>query len=396
MVRPALALMAAMCVLGVLAERAAAADPQPSCGEVVTASVTLTQHVADCPGDGLIVGASDITIDLAGHTVSAAGPDLCDGPCTGIENSAGYDRVRIVNGTVAGFGEGVLFDGADGGTLSNLAVGGGSYGGAGVAVALLRSDRTAVDGVRAQGGDPAVLISDADANTITGSDIDGGVAIRVGDGLRITAGSDGTRVRDTKIDGEHFGFDVLGSDTTLSNVDASAYGGNIVREAMRTRVVGSHLGGGQASGLRVLQAQSTTIEGNEIDGYNPLSVADSTDTTITRNHVSGAFFDTPNIEISGGAGTVLRRNVVAGGAGDGIYVGESALGVLLFKNIARAMSDDGIDVRSSDTVIRRNTAYDNGDLGIEAVDGATDGGGNRAYGNGNALQCVGVRCRSRP
>ena len=34
-------------------------------------------------------------------------------------------------------------------------------------------------------------------------------------------------------------------------------------------------------------------------------------------------------------------------------------------------------------------ANDNGDLGIEAVSGVTDGGGNRARGNGNPAQCVG-------
>jgi hypothetical protein len=35
---------------------------------------------------------------------------------------------------------------------------------------------------------------------------------------------------------------------------------------------------------------------------------------------------------------------------------------------------------------------DNGDLGIEAVLGVIDGGGNRAHANGNPLQCVGVIC----
>jgi hypothetical protein len=33
------------------------------------------------------------------------------------------------------------------------------------------------------------------------------------------------------------------------------------------------------------------------------------------------------------------------------------------------------------------------DLGIEAVAGVLDGGGNRALGNGNPLQCLKVVCR---
>jgi hypothetical protein len=37
----------------------------------------------------------------------------------------------------------------------------------------------------------------------------------------------------------------------------------------------------------------------------------------------------------------------------------------------------------------------NADLGIEAL-GVTDGGGNRANGNGNPLECVGVACTPAP
>jgi hypothetical protein len=33
-----------------------------------------------------------------------------------------------------------------------------------------------------------------------------------------------------------------------------------------------------------------------------------------------------------------------------------------------------------------------GDLGIEAVAGVTDGGGNKVSGNGNPLQCTNVFC----
>jgi hypothetical protein len=45
------------------------------------------------------------------------------------------------------------------------------------------------------------------------------------------------------------------------------------------------------------------------------------------------------------------------------------------------------------TTIRKNTANRNGDLGIEAYDGAIDGGDNKAHGNGNPLQCLNVVCR---
>src|ERR671912_516761 len=45
----------------------------PSCGQVITQNVILTSNLNCADSDGLIVGASDIVIDLNGHTIS--GPD---------------------------------------------------------------------------------------------------------------------------------------------------------------------------------------------------------------------------------------------------------------------------------------------------------------------------------
>jgi parallel beta-helix repeat protein len=77
---------------------------------------------------------------------------------------------------------------------------------------------------------------------------------------------------------------------------------------------------------------------------------------------------------------------------DGIRVEAEASGTLLRANVATRNRDDGIDVNSPATTVTSNVANNNTDLGIEAVAGVTDGGGNRARGNGNPAQCVGVRC----
>ena len=57
--------------------------------------------------------------------------------------------------------------------------------------------------------------------------------------------------------------------------------------------------------------------------------------------------------------------------------------------------DDGIDVRSDKVALVANRASSNFDLGIEAIAGVLDGGGNRAFGNGNPLQCVNIACRRK-
>jgi hypothetical protein len=63
------------------------------------------------------------------------------------------------------------------------------------------------------------------------------------------------------------------------------------------------------------------------------------------------------------------------------------------RNFTLGNGDDGVDSDSTFNTIARNVGVRNGDLGIEAVAGVTDGGGNRAFANGNPLQCVVVVCR---
>jgi hypothetical protein len=56
--------------------------------------------------------------------------------------------------------------------------------------------------------------------------------------------------------------------------------------------------------------------------------------------------------------------------------------------------DDGINITAPDTVLANNHADRNADLGIQAVPGTADRGGNTAHTNGNPLQCVEVACNS--
>ena len=81
-------------------------------------------------------------------------------------------------------------------------------------------------------------------------------------------------------------------------------------------------------------------------------------------------------------------------AGDGIFaLAEAAGAVLELNHVTGSRDDNGIDVEGTSVTITRNKALHNGDLGIEAPDGVIDGGGNRARGNRNRLQCTGVNCR---
>src|SRR5207247_10641893 len=91
----------------------------------------------------------------------------------------------------------------------------------------------------------------------------------------------------------------------------------------------------------------------------------------------------------------VRANLASqnrGSAGDGIFVSAGSSGNRIEDNLATFNSDDGIDVDEPTTTIANNTANNNDDLGIEAVAGVRDGGGNMAQGNGNLAQCLNVNC----
>jgi parallel beta-helix repeat protein len=89
---------------------------------------------------------------------------------------------------------------------------------------------------------------------------------------------------------------------------------------------------------------------------------------------------------------VFARNVANSSLADGIVVAGNATATVLKGNTASENGDDGIRVDAAETTLTRNTANFNRDLGIEAVPGVIDGGGNRARGNGNPLQCTNVAC----
>ncbi len=71
------------------------ADPRCT---VVTADVRLSADLLDCPGSGLVIAASGITIDLAGHTVAGTGSgagidnsgDCAPGPCRAAATIIGF------------------------------------------------------------------------------------------------------------------------------------------------------------------------------------------------------------------------------------------------------------------------------------------------------------------
>jgi parallel beta-helix repeat protein len=93
----------------------------PSCGQVITQNVLLTSNLNCADSDGLIVGASDIVIDLNGHTIS--GPDVDSQEKTSSKVGVmipNMNNVVVQDGTIQGFQAGILMTGSQNVELSNI------------------------------------------------------------------------------------------------------------------------------------------------------------------------------------------------------------------------------------------------------------------------------------
>ena len=208
-----------------------------------------------------------------------------------------------------------------------------------------------------------------------GHTIDG---IDVGVGVDNTAGYDNVTIKNGRI--RQF-------DTGVSLDNASQ---NRLRELFV-----SH----NSEGIVLFNSESNQIERNIISDNNNTGITltmASNDNRIDRN----SSVDNVNFGIAveqNSNDNRIRRNTASDNQNSGIFVQDNSAGTLIEDNATNRngmMFEHGIQVANNNpaTILRNNTANNNADLGIFAEAGVTDGGGNRATGNGNALQCMNVTC----
>ena len=163
-----------------------------ACGTTITANTTLHSNIGPCSGDGIIIGANNITLNLNGHEIFGT-------PGDGGGNQAGIrvpfkSGVSIVGksqrgqsaGTVRGFDAGVFVNGGSANTVRNLVVrdnigplDSNSLLGDGIVV-FKSPDNQIVDNVVRNNGrfdGIGVLGLGANNNTIRGNIVEGNVGI---------------------------------------------------------------------------------------------------------------------------------------------------------------------------------------------------------------------------
>ena len=355
------------------------------CGDTITTDTKLDRDLVNCPNNGIVIGADNITLDLNGHTIDGddALVDPCPGFCDeGVDNTAGHNGVTIEGGSIQEFARGVIVLGASGTRLRHLSVANNTFIGITVGDDSARS-RIEGNSITDNGlVGLALFASPRGGNRVERNRVSGSGEI----GLLVEDAAGNRITKNTFSDNVEVGMLILGDHNQASRNRVLRNGDGMIIVGNDNAITWNH----------VTDAPGCPQDGEVGCGFG-ISFEGGAGNLIAHNFVTGARNagirvaafepDTPPA-----VGTVVRGNLVRDGDVDGILVESTATDSLLEGNIAIGSRDDGIDVDSPSTTLTRNLGLHNGDLGIEAVAGVTDGGGNKARGNGNPAQCTNIDC----
>ncbi len=394
------------------------APPVPgavSCGQVITTSRLVTNDLLDCLGNGLVIGANGITLDLGGHTIDGTGLGI------GILNN-GFDSVTITNGIVQEFDFGVqLNDGTAMNIVSNMTLQLNQE----AAIHLVDADsgvngntirnNTILEnalGIWLTEGTQHALVR---GNTVTSTS---GDAIRVenssgnrielnvvsessGAGVALAAAGSNVVIENTISNSSGPGIAVgeteLPSNDNLveGNTITASSGGIEVLGSSGNQLLGNTVHEASGSGVSLELSSNTLVRGNDLSGNaGGVELSDSSDNRIEGNNAGGS--NGAGISLEGASlRNVIVFNAVSGNSGQGISINlstDAANGNVIDNNIASSNSGEGIIVNGEGHTIVGNTTNFNDGWGILASPGNIDGGGNEATGNAEPAQCSGVVC----
>jgi parallel beta-helix repeat protein len=173
--------------------------------------------------------------------------------------------------------------------------------------------------------------------------------------------------------------------------------GMVVSESRNNLIKGNRFSRNGGAGLLIATGSHNVIKRNRVSrSRDGIRIEKGHDNLVADNVVSHALRAGIRLGIShpflGGAHNTVRGNLVKGSRDDGFLVIRKDNHSLLTGNTAKGAGDDGFDVRSHTAKLARNRALRNRDLGIAAVLGVIDGGGNQASGNGDPRQCINIAC----
>jgi len=379
----------AVALAGLVAAASAGVDSSlatVTCGQTVTASVTLTADLVNCPGTGLVIGADNVTVDLGGHTIGGTNAPKSEGIADN-----GHRGVKILNGTITGFlANGVALRHASAASISKLAV---SRIGAGGKKGLASA---------------GILIDHSPGSSVMDSVVSNQVHAYQADGIDVLF-SGGTSIQRNQLERNAWNGLVLikspRSQVVANHLDANGNNGmeaNVGSDFVKiytNEATGNHSWGIVAGALRRADVLGNTLANNGQDG---LMFFDLQGSSIRGNRATG---NANGIELAGGQHGSRHNQVSANKAAYNAHAGiwmhgdsrrSGADSNVLSGNFANHNGRGGgilVEGSAARNDLFANTANANRGRGITAVAGTIDGGSNRASENRRSPQCLGVKCR---
>ena len=301
-----------------------------SCGDEITADTTLDSDLVDCPSNGIVIGADGITLDLNGHLIDGDGTEFVGCP----KNE--FCDIGLLN------------DGHDGVKLRDGSVRDFAFG---VLVVGARHNRVADITVSRNAGTGIILFKSS-RNRVIGN----------------SASANGLQLDQGGISLNRSHHNVIRGNALRRNGDLGLF----MEISDHNHILKNRMRGNPEGGV----------------------IAEGRGNVFNRNRIvrGGGGILITKITDHGAVGNVIRRNKILNVRASGIAVDPVPKRTLIKRNHVVGSGRAGISVGSPSTTITKNRAVRNGGLGIKAVEGVIDGGGNIARHNGDPRQCVNVIC----
>ena len=254
-----------------------------ACNLLVSTDAVLGHDLA-CPGtSGIIIGASGITIDLQGHTLSGDRTDST----FGVKDLTGFDDLTVVNGSITKFAVGVDAEGVTDRVHIKKIVAAGNKG----------------DGIYVEGSAAQVTASHASGNFDSGMTISGRSTI--------VSGSEASN-------NEYMGLDLRGDFVRVTGAETDANNAD-----------GIHLSGESS------HVTDAIASGNRDDGIAVLGGSAKVAGGQARGNGGNGLY------LFGGSERVTTSRA-SGNGKDGIHIEGSRASVLSSR--ANSNDDDGVDI----------------------------------------------------
>lgn len=336
---------------------------------VITSNTTFTEdHIG-----GVWMGADDITLDCAGHTISAPP----EGGYFGV--SVYYQsNVTIKNCRVTGFTQGINVDHTSGVRV----LGNTSFANSGSGFFIPESTGTVLDGNVAANNCQGIVISASTGITVTNNRVDGscrdGIVLDLSSGNTLVGNESRGNGRGLVMVSSH--DNVVASNTFEDNREEEAGWGVLVIGSSGNTFTGNLTARNGADGFRLEEGSNGNVlrENTATGNVGPgVSLSNSDDNVVGANRLVQN--DAEGLAIRGSDDSVLRQNVISNNAAGGITltaaVGTYATGNLIARN-ALGVGLNG----SSDSLFTANRFIENGPegWGVWIADASHD---NRFVGN---------------